>query len=102
MNTHRVSSPSFLSIDSKVDEILSFFTFKIDSVFVEQNSNLKLDFLLNVICKLSRGLPRKAGCGKLKINVQFKHQSGTHYIEGRNSEDCLLYALKCAMNFKCK
>ena len=52
-----------------------------DSVFVEQNSNLKLYFLLNVIYKLSKGLPRKAGCGKLKINVQCKHQSGTQYIE---------------------
>ena len=80
-----MSIPSFLSIDSKMDEILSLFTFNIDSVFVEHNSYLELDFLLNVICKLSRGLPRKAGCGKLKINVLFKHQSGTQYIEGTKS-----------------
>ena len=82
-NIHRVSTPSFVSIDCKVDEILSLFTFKMDAIFVVQNYNLKLDFLLNVICKLSRGLPRKAGCGILKINVQFKHQSGTQYIEGK-------------------
>ena len=36
------------------------------------------------------------------MNVQFKHQSGTQYIEGTKREDCLLYALKCAMNFKCE
>ena len=54
------------------------------------------------MCKFSRGLPRKAGCGKLKINVQFKHQIGTQYIEGTKKEDCLLYALKCALNFKCE
>ena len=65
-----------------------------DSVFVEQKSNLKLDFLLNIICKLGRGLPGTAGGGKLKIHVQFKNQSGTQYIEGTKREDCFLYALE--------
>ena len=65
-----------------------------DAVFGEQNSNLKLNFLLNVVVKISSGLPRKAGSGKLEINVQFKHQSGTQYIEETKREDCLLYVLK--------
>ena len=59
-------------------------------------------FLLIVICKLSRGLPRKAGCRQLKNNVKIKHQSETQYIEGTKREFSLLYALKCATNFKCE
>ena len=38
----------------------------------------------------------------MKINVKFKHQSETQYIEGTKREDCLIYALKCAMNFICE
>ena len=89
---------SHVQVEDFIRDILDKFWERINSISDTIGSDLRVDFLSNLVVKISRHLPKKAGCFDMKY--PYYGMGGVHFVKGTTPNTCLRDSIRVGIFFK--